>query len=56
MKRKYMMILGFDKARMPSPSAQGAIPILVLLVLVMMLAPLPAFLLDAPSNSKALLT
>jgi flagellar biosynthesis protein FlhA len=41
-----MKILGFDTARLPSPSAQGAIPILVLLVLVMMLVPLPAFLLD----------
>jgi flagellar biosynthesis component FlhA len=35
--------------------AQGAIPILVLFALVMMLVPLPAFLLDALSNIKALL-
>ena len=38
-----MKILGFDTSKLPSPSAQGAIPILVL---VMMLVPLPAILLD----------
>ena len=41
-----MKILGFDTTRLPSPSAQGAIPILVLLVLIMMLVPLPAMILD----------
>ena len=41
-----MNILGIETAKLPSPSAQGAIPILVLLVLVMMLVPLPAVLLD----------
>jgi len=41
-----MKILGFDTSRLPSPSAQGAIPILVLLVLIMMLVPLPALILD----------
>ena len=41
-----MKILGFDTSKLPSPSAQGAIPILVLLVLIMMLVPLPAILLD----------
>ena len=41
-----MKILGFDTSKLPSPSAQGAIPILVLLVLVMMLVPLPAIILD----------
>ncbi len=41
-----MKILGFDTSRLPSPSAQGAIPILVLLVLIMMLVPLPAIILD----------
>jgi flagellar biosynthesis protein FlhA len=51
-----MKILGFDTARLPSSSAQGAIPVLVLLLLVMMLMPLPAILLNAPSNSKTLLT
>ena len=41
-----MKILGFDTSKLPSPSAQGAIPILVLLVLIMMLVPLPAIILD----------
>jgi flagellar biosynthesis protein FlhA len=41
-----MNILGIETAKLPSPSAQGAIPILVLLVLIMMLVPLPAVLLD----------
>ena len=41
-----MKILGFDTSKLPSPSAQGAIPILVLLVLIMMLVPLPALILD----------
>lgn len=41
-----MRILGFDTSRLPSPSAQGAIPILVLMVLIMMLVPLPAIILD----------
>ena len=41
-----MIILGFDTSRLPSPTSQGAVPIFVLLVLVMMLVPLPAFLLD----------
>ncbi|MCF8165443.1 MAG: flagellar biosynthesis protein FlhA [Rhodoferax sp.] len=40
-----MKILGFDITRL-QPSAQGAIPVLVLLVLIMMLVPLPAILLD----------
>ena len=40
-----MKILGFDITKL-RPSAQGAIPILVLLVLIMMLVPLPAILLD----------
>ena len=41
-----MNILGIETAKLPSPSAQGAIPILVLLVLIMMLVPLPALILD----------
>ena len=41
-----MKILGFDTAKLPSPSTQGAIPILVLLILIMMLVPLPAMILD----------
>ena len=41
-----MNILGIETAKLPSPSAQGAIPILVLLVLIMMLVPLPAVILD----------
>ncbi|MBM3349755.1 MAG: flagellar biosynthesis protein FlhA [Betaproteobacteria bacterium] len=41
-----MNILGIETARLPSPSAQGAIPVLVLLVLIMMLVPLPAVMLD----------
>jgi len=41
-----MKILGFDTAKLPSPTTQGAIPVLVLMILVMMLVPLPAFLLD----------
>jgi flagellar biosynthesis protein FlhA len=41
-----MKILGFDTNRLPSPTTQGAIPVLVLMILVMMLVPLPAFLLD----------
>jgi flagellar biosynthesis protein FlhA len=41
-----MNILGIETAKLPSPSAQGAIPVLVLLVLIMMLVPLPAVMLD----------
>lgn len=41
-----MKILGFDTSNLPKPSGQGAIPVFVLLVLVMMLVPLPAILLD----------
>lgn len=41
-----MNILGIETAKLPSPSAQGAIPVLVLLVLIMMLVPLPAVILD----------
>jgi flagellar biosynthesis protein FlhA len=41
-----MNILGLETAKLPSPSAQGAIPVLVLLVLIMMLVPLPAVMLD----------
>ena len=41
-----MKILGFDTTKLPSPTTQGAIPVLVLMILVMMLVPLPAFLLD----------
>jgi flagellar biosynthesis component FlhA len=51
-----MKILGFDAVRLQRSSSKGAIPIPVLLVLAIMMAPLPANLLDAPSNSKALLT
>jgi len=40
-----MKILGFELTKL-QPSAQGAIPVLVLLVLIMMLVPLPAILLD----------
>jgi flagellar biosynthesis protein FlhA len=41
-----MKILGFDTSKLPTPSGQGAVPVFVLLVLVMMLVPLPPFLLD----------
>jgi flagellar biosynthesis protein FlhA len=41
-----MQILGFDTSKLPKPTGQGAIPLFVLLVLVMMLVPLPAILLD----------
>ncbi len=41
-----MNILGIETAKLPSSSAQGAIPVLVLLVLIMMLVPLPAVMLD----------
>ena len=41
-----MKILGFDTSKLPTPTGQGAVPVFVLLVLVMMLVPLPPFLLD----------
>jgi flagellar biosynthesis protein FlhA len=41
-----MQILGFNTSKLPKPTGQGAIPLFVLLVLVMMLVPLPAILLD----------
>jgi flagellar biosynthesis protein FlhA len=41
-----MKIFGFDTSKLPTPTGQGAVPIFVLLVLVMMLVPLPPFLLD----------
>jgi flagellar biosynthesis protein FlhA len=41
-----MQILGFDTSKLPIPTGQGAVPVFVLLVLVMMLVPLPAILLD----------
>ena len=41
-----MKILGFDTSKLPIPTGQGAVPVFVLLVLVMMLVPLPPFLLD----------
>ena len=41
-----MKILGFDTSKLPSPTGQGAIPVFVLLILVMMLVPLPPILLD----------
>ena len=41
-----MKILGFDTAKLPIPTGQGAIPVFVLLILIMMLVPLPPMLLD----------